>query len=194
MRLAVVRAMVPLMAEFETLSMAGIARSAGVGEDELLAVFPDKEAAAQAFVETFTRAWAEVTDPVGELRAMSGIGVELPLAARLVAVAEILDGYHERLRVDVGELLASVPVADGSGGRAEDLRAFGASAQLREAVVRVLEPDGRRLRFPVPALAEVFVAMVFGGVRPLPADQVVDLFLHGALAAGQGSAPDPAIG
>jgi hypothetical protein len=55
----------------------------------------------------------------------------------------------------------------------------------------LLEPDEQRLRLPVQVLAEAFVGMTFGGIRPagpdqppLTAEQVVDLFLHGAVNTG----------
>jgi hypothetical protein len=55
----------------------------------------------------------------------------------------------------------------------------------------LLEADQQRLRLPAQVLAAAFVGMTFGGVRPagpdrppLPAEQVVDLFLHGALNTG----------
>ena len=63
--------------------------------------------------------------------------------------------------------------------------------EFRQAVARVLEPDEQRLRLPAHVLAVAFVGMVFDGVRPaalgeepLPAEQIVDLFLHGALSTG----------
>ncbi|BBH68303.1 hypothetical protein ACTI_49880 [Actinoplanes sp. OR16] len=59
---------------------------------------------------------------------------------------------------------------------------------MREAVEKLLDPEQGQLRLPARVLAAAFVGMVFGGVRPahpdqlpLPAEQIGDLFLYGAL-------------
>lgn len=199
LRQTIARATIPLLGEYETLTTAQIARAAGIGEADLLAVFPDREAVMQACAAMLTEAMTAILNPAEEVREIGAIPVDQPLASRLVKVIDILDGYHHRLRVDIHNLLpAGVPsagTADAPGIRPaippEEFRSFGSSFELRQAVARLLEPDEQRLRLPARVLAEAFVGMTFGGVRPagpdqppLPAEQVVDLFLHGALNTG----------
>jgi hypothetical protein len=64
--------------------------------------------------------------------------------------------------------------------------------ELRRAAARLLAPDQGSLRLPADALAEAFLGMVPFGARmpdrqqsPLPAEQIVDVFLHGALVTTQ---------
>lgn len=199
LRRTVVRATVPLMGEYETLTTARIAEAAGMGEADLLAVFADKEAVMQACVTMLTEAMTAVLDPAGEIREIAAIGTDQPLASRLVKVIDIFDAYYRRIRVDLDDLLpASVLGADSAGapgsrasGPPGDLRSLGRSSEFRQAVAELLAPDEQRLRLPAQVLAEAFVGMTFECARPtdpdqspLPAAQVVDLFLHGALHTG----------
>lgn len=188
LRQAVVRAAMPLIGEYETLTTARIARAAGVDEADLLAVFADREAVMQACAATLTEALTALMDPAEALREMAAIRTDQPLASRLVKVIDILDAYNRRLRVDLDDLL---PAAGTPGIPPGELRSLGRSSEMRQAVARLLEPDEHRLRLPARVLAEAFVGMTFDGVRPagpdqppLPAEQVVDLFLHGALTTG----------
>jgi len=200
LRRTIVRATVPLIGEYETLTTAQIARAAGIDEADLLAVFADKEAVLQACATMLSEAMVALLDPAGEVREIRAIRTDLPLASRLVAVIDIFDAYYRRIRVDLDDLLpASVPAAgadDAPGIRPlmpqDELRSHGSrSSEFRQAVATLLEPDQQRLRLPAHVLAAAFVGMTFGGVRPagpdqppLPAEQVVDLFLHGALDNG----------
>jgi AcrR family transcriptional regulator len=199
LRQTVARATLPLLGEYETLTTAQIARAAGVGEAELLAVFADKEAVMQACVTMLTEVVAATFNAAEEVRRIGAIRADQPLASRLVEVIDILDAYNRRIRVDLDDLLpAGIPevsTADTPGSRPlipEDLRSLDSrSSEIREAVAVLLEPDEQRLRLPVRVLAAAFVGMTFGGVRPahpdeppLPAERVVELFLHGALNTG----------
>ena len=149
----------------------------------------------QACVATLAEAMAAVLDPAEQVRQLGAIRTDQPLASRLVEVIEILDAYERRLRTDIDSLLPVGGTADAPGirpsGPPREHGSFGDSPELRRAVARVLQPDEQRLRLSAPVLAGAFVGMVFGGIRPtgpdrqpLPAEQVVDLFLHGALHAG----------
>ncbi|RSM71762.1 hypothetical protein DMB66_06940 [Actinoplanes sp. ATCC 53533] len=200
LRQAVARAALPLLGEYETLTTARIAQAAGIGEADLLAVFADKEAVMQACVAILAEAVAVAFDAAEEVRQIGAIRADQPLAARLVEVIDILDAYNRRIRVDLDDLLpAGVPAvstSDAAGSRPlipDDLRSLDSrSSEIREAVAALLEPDESRLCLPVRVLAAAFVGMTFGGVRPahpdeppLPAERVVDLFLHGAMHAGR---------
>lgn len=195
-RLAIVRAAMPLLGEYDTLTTAHIAQAAGLGETDLLAVFANKEAVMQACFDAMTEAVSATIDPAGEVQELDAIRTDQPLALRLVEVLEILDAYYRRIRTDLDLLqhvslpdpvTADAPDVRPSGGQG-DLRFLGRSPELRRAITKLLEPDEQRLRLPAHVLAEAFVGMAFDGVwpagpdqSPLQAAQVVDLFLHGAL-------------
>ncbi len=199
LRRTIARATLPLLGEYETLTTAQIARAAGIDEADLLAVFADKEAVMQACVAAMAEAAGAAFNPAGEVREIRAISTDQPLASRLVKVVDIFDAYYRRVRVDLDDLVPADAPAVGTAatpgippsGRQDDLSGLGRMVEFREAVAKVLEPDEQRLRLPAQVLAAAFVAMAFGGVRPagpdqtpLPAEQVVDLFLHGALSTG----------
>ena len=181
-RQAVVRAAIPLVGEYETLTTARIAREAGVEESDLVAVFPDTDAVLQACVATMTARLTAAMDPAGEIRALAAIRVDQPLASRLTEVLGVVDAYHRRVRADL-EAFEQAAAAPGTASSDPDgLRFLNSRPELRQAVVRLLEPDRPALRLPPEALAEAFLTFAHVGSRTaLRADQVVDLFLHGAL-------------
>jgi AcrR family transcriptional regulator len=195
LRQTIVRATIPLLGEYETLTTAQIARAADVGEADLLAVFADKEAVMQACVAMLTETVTAMLDPAEQVRELEAIPTDQPLASRLVQVIDILDAYSRRIRSDLDDLqrvgVPAAGTADGPSGGQDEVRSLGRSFEFRQAVAKVLEPDEQRLRLPVQVLAKAFVGMTFGGVRPagpdqppLTAEQVVDLFLHGAVNTG----------
>jgi AcrR family transcriptional regulator len=68
LRQAVMRATLPLIAEYETLTTAKIAQAAGIDEADLLAVFADKDAVMQASIATMAEVVTAATDPAEEMR------------------------------------------------------------------------------------------------------------------------------
>ncbi|MEV4640027.1 hypothetical protein AB0J80_22025 [Actinoplanes sp. NPDC049548] len=62
---AIARAVLPLLGEHEALTMAQIARAAGIAETELRAVFADKEAVMRACAAMMTKTMAALVDPAG---------------------------------------------------------------------------------------------------------------------------------
>ena len=78
-------------------------------------------------------------------------------------------------------------VGTGSFSR-QDFRSLGRLPDFREAVATLLEPDQQHLCLPAGVLADAFLGLCLGGARSahpdqsLPAEQLVRLFLHGALA------------
>jgi AcrR family transcriptional regulator len=188
LRQRVVRAAVPLLGEHDSLTTARIAEAAGVGEGELLAVFPDTTAVLDACVSTMTARVSAVIDPAGEVRRIAAVGVDQPLAARLVAVLDILVAYHRRVRDELSTFDQISAPGTGSGG-GPGLRFLQGVPEVRESVVDLLRPDEDRLRLPVETLAEVFLLMSHAATRgaaegppPVPAEQIVDLFLDGCSA------------
>jgi AcrR family transcriptional regulator len=199
LRRIITRATIPLLAEYETLTTAQIARAAGIDEADLLAVFADKEAVMQACAATLAEAASEAFNPAEEVREIDAIPADQPLASRLVKVIDIFDAYYRRVRTDLDDLMPAEATAVGTADtpgippsdRQHDLRGLGRLVEFQQAVAKLLKPDEQRLRLPVEVLAGAFVGMTFGGVlptplgqAPLPAEQIVDVFLHGALNAG----------
>jgi AcrR family transcriptional regulator len=195
LRRTIARAAIPLLGEYDALTMAQIARAAGIGEGDLLAVFPDKEAVIQASIAMITEQLGAAIDPTAEVRELDAIRVDQPLASRLVEALDIVDAYYRRVRADFDavqqDLFTGTDTADSPGHRSfsrQDLTYLSALPEARQAVARLLEPDRRHLRLPAETLAEAFLDMVSVGARtpnedrsPPTAEQVVDLFLNGAV-------------
>ncbi|MFF5295831.1 hypothetical protein [Paractinoplanes globisporus] len=130
-------------------------------------------------------------DPGEAVRQLDAVSVEQPLAARLVAVITIMDAYYERARRGFDDIQRSAgrraaPDTPSSFTR-DDFRAIGSLPETSQAVTRLLTPDQANLRLPPDVLAEAFLGISLGAARaphpdrtPLPAGQLVDLFLHGA--------------
>ncbi|GIF22361.1 AcrR family transcriptional regulator [Actinoplanes tereljensis] len=182
LRRRVVRVVIPLIGEYETLTMARIAGAAGIGEAELRAVFADKEAVVQACMSAMVAHISAVSDPAAEVRRMEAIRVDQPVAARLLEVIGVLGDYYERVRTELETL-------EPGGDQAlsgQDFRALGSLPEIRPAVVRLLRPEEEHLRLPAEALAEIFLGLTRFCTRapneeqPMRAEDVVDLFLHGA--------------
>jgi AcrR family transcriptional regulator len=195
LREAIVRAAMPLMADYETVTTAQFAQAADIDEATLLRVFDDKDAVMEACMAAIYTAVGAALDPSRVLRELESISIDQPLAARLVEAIEALDAYHVGIRTDMEALNASfLPPDTGTGGerhRSVDRDEFRAASRLvesRELIATLLEPDQEQLRLPADVLADAFLGMSLGATRtrhpdgtPLPARQVVELFLHGAL-------------
>jgi AcrR family transcriptional regulator len=199
LRNAIVRATMPLIRESDTLTTGQIARAAGIDEAALLAVFDDKDAVVRACLAVVKVELAAALDPGDAVRQFDAVPVTQPLADRLVAAIGILDGYYDRVRTRLDRVEQSLETgtAVSSGGAAarspghEDLRFIGNLPETRHAVARLMEPDRELLRLPTDVLAAAFLGMSLGAARtphpdrsPLPAEQLVDLFLHGARLDG----------
>jgi AcrR family transcriptional regulator len=185
LRETIARAAIPLIADWEAVTTAQIAGAAGVDEAALLDVFEDKDAALFAALQSVLMAAIDPTDVVRELES---IALDRPLAARLVAAVEALDSYHGRLITALGPLEGVRPA--GKPGREFDREDFfGGAARMdviSAATTKLLAPDQESLRLPAGTLADAFLGLYSGRKRtvhaaPLPAGQLVDLFLHGVL-------------
>jgi AcrR family transcriptional regulator len=200
LRETITRAAIPLLAEWNAVTPTRIAHAAGIDEATFLTVFTDKDAALTAALQELMMTALDPTQFVRELRA---IPRELPVATRLTEAVGALDAYHGRIVTALAPLDASDPQQGhptpdrgtaGERGTQQINRAdFRAAARLdviRDAVTDLLEPDQEHLRLPIPTLAEAFLGLYSGRKRtprlepsPLPAEQLVDLFLHGAMTS-----------
>ena len=194
LRQTVVRATVPLLGEYETLTMARIAEAAGIGEADLLAVFPDKDPVVQAWTSMVMARLKAASDPAEEIRKLDAIRVDQPLGPRLHEVVHILGAYYQHVRADLEAFEqagytgdATTTEADTTTSSRFDFRTLGGVPEIQQAVAKLLKPDEQRLRLPAEVLAEIFLSMsrfctrTANEVQPVPAEQVIDLFLHGAL-------------
>ncbi|MFI7694087.1 TetR/AcrR family transcriptional regulator [Nonomuraea sp. NPDC049655] len=195
----IVKAALPLVVEYGTsVTTAQVARAAGIGEGTIFRAFGDKEALLAACM-------AEALRPDDTLAHVSAISLDLPLADRLVEAAEALRGYLARMGAVAGALATTGGLrrpapggeprpapggepraAEGSGrpgsGREESM------AASREALAGLFEPERDRLRLAPERLAEAFQFLVMAagrGPSPLGSEELVDLFLNGALGAGE---------
>jgi AcrR family transcriptional regulator len=177
----IVAAAIPLIAEHgAALTTSRVARAAGIGEATIFRVFADKDELLDACI-------AEVLRPDTVLDAIASIPLEQPLAERLVEAAGVLEGHLGRIRDVVGGLHSR-------GARPLQRRAFADGAPNRDAstaatvdaVTALFEPDADALRRAPAQLAGLFLGQLYGRGRPvagqeLQVEQLVDLFLHGAL-------------
>ncbi|MGY0004642.1 TetR/AcrR family transcriptional regulator [Micromonospora sp. I033] len=188
-RAMIVRAALPLLATHgAAVTTAQVARAAGIGEATVFRAFPDKDALLDAAV-------AEALRPDTVLAELAAIPLDQPLADRLTAATAALLAHLGRL----GVVLAVAHTAGRPGRGRRDPDGTGdhpprgagardeATAATRAAVAALFAPEADRLRLPADHLAALFLAVLVPGRTPLadppptPAE-LVDLFLHGALA------------
>jgi AcrR family transcriptional regulator len=178
----IVAAAVPLVAEHgAALTTAAVARAAGIGEATIFRVFADKDELLDACI-------AEVVRPDTALDSIAAIPLDGPLADRLVEAAGALQAYLRRMGDVIGALWAARPNRSRPAPDANAVRSRSESANaVTEAVAALFEPDADALRLPPHQLAELFTAQLFTrGRTPMATgvtvEQIVDLFLHGALS------------
>jgi AcrR family transcriptional regulator len=182
----IVAAALPLIAEHgAALTTSRIARAAGIGEATVFRVFADKDELLDACI-------AEVLRPDAALDGIAAIPLDQPLADRLVEAAAALEAHLGRIRDVLGALHGRMRTAGERpqrptpvpGAREESMRA------MVTAVAALFAPDAADLRLAPDQLAGLFLGQLFGRGRPagdpgLPVEQLVDLFLHGALRPGE---------
>ncbi|MFE2292537.1 TetR/AcrR family transcriptional regulator [Streptomyces sp. NPDC059452] len=183
----IVKAAIPLIAEYgAAVTTSKIARAAGIGEATIFRVFADKE-------ELLNACMAEAMRHDHAVRELMSIPPDIPLPDRLAEAADALEAHLDRMGAIAGSLHAS-------GHRRRDTPAGGQSrgmgreesmAAIRGAVAELLEPDRDALRLPADQVAALFLGLLFTRPRPeeetrLTAQQLADVFLHGALSRTEG--------
>ncbi|MEV6031406.1 TetR family transcriptional regulator [Nonomuraea sp. NPDC052116] len=202
----IVRAALPLVVEYGTsVTTAQVARAAGIGEGTIFRAFGDKETLLAACM-------AEAARPDDTLAHVAAIALDVPLEERLIEAAETLRGYLARMGAVAGALAASgglrrdprllgtpsEPSGDAPSGTSErpqegSGRALSgreaSMAATRDVLSGLFEPERDGLRLPPERLAEAFQFLILasgrGGSSPLTSEELVDLFLHGALKGGE---------
>jgi AcrR family transcriptional regulator len=185
-RAMIVAAALPLVAEYgATVTTSQIARAAGIGEATIFRAFTDKD-------EVLSACMAEALRPDHAVREIASIPLDQPLNARLTEAAEALSAYLARMGALAGALYTSGHRRRPRGDEDQAERPPANSreesmAVMRAAVADLFEP-GDSLRLPAEDAAAIFLGLLFTRRRPdetggLSAERLVDVFLHGALAA-----------
>ncbi|MEU6780446.1 TetR/AcrR family transcriptional regulator [Nonomuraea angiospora] len=199
----IVRSALPLVVEYGTsVTTAQVARAAGIGEGTIFRAFGDKETLLAACM-------AEAARPDDTLAHVAAIALDVPLEERLIEAAETLRGYLARMGAVAGALAASGGLRrdprllgapseasgaseEGRGAAETPQRALSgreaSMAATRDVLSGLFEPERDGLRLPPERLAEAFQFLILasgrGGSSPLTSEELVDLFLHGALKGG----------
>lgn len=176
----IIAAALPLIAEHgSAVTTSRVAKAAGIGEATIFRVFADKDELLDACI-------AEVLRPDTALDGIASVPLDQPLADRLIEAAAALEAHLGRIRDVLGALHNPArlerrprPAADGTLSRENSQR------DVLEAVTALFEPDADALRLPPAQLARLFIGQLYGrGVgrsEDLTMEQIVDLFLNGAL-------------
>jgi AcrR family transcriptional regulator len=187
----IIAATLPLLAESgANVTTSQIARAAGIAEGTIFRVFPDKQSLLIAALGAAMSADAEV-DRIG--RIPRGV----PLVERLLAALAAMSDYQDRLwrYMRVWQDLGLRPDRDkhADAGPRRQLQRIGA------AIAALFEPDAASLRLEPAAAARMLIGLAFTnrmheegmGGPAVTAEQIVDLFLHGALRRPDAGPPEP---
>lgn len=176
----IIQTAIPLIAEYgAAVTTAKIARAAGIGEGTIFRVFADKDELLQACV-------AEALSPEHAVRELDAIDVSQPLPDRLAEAAEALQAHMSRMGAIMGSLGhrgGKHPGTVRGAGRAES------TTRIRAALAELLEPERASLRRPPEQIAALFFGLLFTQPRTddepdLTPQELVEVFLHGALSGG----------
>lgn len=185
-REALVQATIPLLYEHgANVTTSQIAKAAGVAEGTVFRAFKDKQ-------ELITCTVKSVMAADTEIALIDRIPVDAPLDTRLLKAVEAVSGYLDRMWSLMSTLQDS-----GFDPRKAEGEHKGPPEEMQRVVQRiagVFEPDAARLRVEPSLAARLLLGFVFtnrmqhkgfgGGVAE--PEQLVELFLHGAIDTGGG--------
>lgn len=173
-RAAVIAAVLPLLTDRgPTVTTRELAAEAGVSEGTLFNVFADKDELIAAVVDA-------AIDPEPFERSVRALDPSMPFEERLVAATALI----QRRIVDIWRLLSQL------GGHPD---AHHRRRPLPESPALVALLESERLHRSPAVAARQLRAMTLALTHPLmtpepsTADEIVDLFLHGAMPHGEAS-------
>lgn len=166
-REAIVADVLPLLIERgSSATSRELAAAAGVAEGTIWKVFADKD-------DLLSMAIERAIDPSSFQRAVEDLDRALPFEERLLAVTELL----QQRMVGIWRLISQADA---------DRRSLGDKPLPdNPAVIEVFQQEPERVRVPPVQAARQLRALVLGLSNPalvdppLPASEIVDLFLHG---------------
>lgn len=182
-RAMIMQTAIPLIAEYgAAVTTAKVARAAGIGEGTIFRVFADKDELLQACL-------AEALSPEHAVRELGAIEVSQPLPDRLAEAAEALQAHLDRMGAIAGSLQASGHRGGKHPGTVRGAGLDESTTRIRAALAELLESDKAALRRPPEQIAALFFGLLFTQPRTedapeLTTQELVEVFLHGALAGG----------
>lgn len=178
----IIAATLPLLRDYGAdVTTSQIAQAAGIAEGTIFRVFQDKRALLRAALHEAMSADAEVT-------RISQIPLHQPLAHRLVAGLAATGDYQDRLWSLIRVLRDTGWHPDGASSEQHEDHPRHQMERIGAAIARLFEPEKRSLRQEPLSAARLLLGLTFanriqqpGTSDPVKPEQLVHLFLHGAL-------------
>jgi AcrR family transcriptional regulator len=183
-REALIQATIPLLFEHgANVTTSQIAKAAGVAEGTVFRAFKDKQELITCTVKSVMAANTEVD-------LIERIAVDAPLDERLIGAVKAVTGYLDRMWSLMSTLQDS-----GFDPRKAEGEHKGPPEEMQRVLARIaalFEPDAERLRVEPTLAARLLLGFVFTnrmqhqgfGEGAAEAEQLVELFLHGAIKTG----------